>query len=460
MERPMEGPGQTPESALSLRDLEARITELAGHLNAANHRWLRLIAEFDRRQGWSDGYTRSCAHWLQWKCGLDLGAAREKVRVARALEGLPSIDAAMRRGELSYSKVRALTRVASTATEEVLLNVALHGTTHHVETLVRQFRRVQEVEELSREARQHANRRLTYYHDEDGALVLKVQLPAETGALVIGALEAALSDVPLPNDCEPALHVSAETSFAVAGAQPTAATRRADALVVLAESFLQHGAEALSGGDRHQIVLHVDECTLKHRAAGRCELEDGPAAPIETARRIACDASVVEIVEDERGEPLDVGRKTRTIPPALRRALKSRDRGCVFPGCTHKRYVDGHHIQHWADGGDTKLSNLVSLCRFHHRSVHEGGLRVERTDDGVWRFFKPDGASIESCAPGHTRPLGDWTQLVAANVECGASIDARTGATRWKGERMDYGIAIDSLLWRTRRGDGGVSAET
>jgi hypothetical protein len=121
--------------------------------------------------------------------------------------------------------------------------------------------------------------------------------------------------------------------------------------------------------------------------------------------------------------------------------------------------VDGHHIQHWADGGDTKLSNLVSLCRFHHRAVHEGGLRVERTDDGVWRFSKPDGASIESCAPGHTRPLGDWTRLVAANVENGVSIDARTGATRWKGERMDYGIAIDSLLWRTKR-DGGVSAET
>jgi hypothetical protein len=264
----MEGPDETPESALSLRDLEARITELAGHLNAANHRWLRLIAEFDRRNGWSDGFTRSCAHWLHWKCGLDLGAAREKVRVARALEGLPGIDAAMGRGELSYSKVRALTRVASTATEEVLLNVALHGTTHHVETLVRQFRRVQEVEELSREARQHANRRLTYYHDDDGSLVLKVQLPAETGALVIEALEAALSDVPLPNDCEPALHVSAETSFAIADGQPTAATRRADALVVLAESFLQHGAEALSGnGDLAPFVEQV--------AAGLRELVDG-----------------------------------------------------------------------------------------------------------------------------------------------------------------------------------------
>ncbi|MGL6222051.1 MAG: DUF222 domain-containing protein, partial [Steroidobacteraceae bacterium] len=147
------GQGVT-DSGLSIRELEAQITELAGHLNAANHRWLVLIAEFDRRNGWSDGSTQSCAHWLSWKCGLDLGAAREKVRVGKAIESLPKISAAMANGRLSYSKVRALTRVATPATEDVLLNVALHGTTQHVETLVRQFRRVQEVEELSREARQ------------------------------------------------------------------------------------------------------------------------------------------------------------------------------------------------------------------------------------------------------------------------------------------------------------------
>ena len=147
------------DSGLSIRELEAQITELAGHLNAANHRWLVLIAEFDRRNGWSDGATQSCAHWLSWKCGLDLGAAREKVRVARAIESLPKISVAMSNGQLSYSKARALTRVATPAIEDVLLNVALNGTTHHVETLVRQFRRVQEVEELSREARQYSGRR-------------------------------------------------------------------------------------------------------------------------------------------------------------------------------------------------------------------------------------------------------------------------------------------------------------
>lgn len=175
---------------------------------------------------------------------------------------------------------------------------------------------------------------------------------------------------------------------------------------MIAESYLKHGLEALNGGERHSIVVHVDAAALKPAAVGRCELEDGPSLPVETVRRLACDASVVTITEDEQGEPLDVGRKTRSIPPALRRALEARDHGCVFPGCTRTRYVDGHHIQHWADGGDTKLANLVTLCRFHHRAVHEGGIRVDRLDDGAWRFTRPNGQVLESVAPGHTRPLG------------------------------------------------------
>jgi hypothetical protein len=152
-----------------LDELEAEITELAGHLNAAQHRWLTLIAEFDRRQGWSDGACRSCAHWLNFKCGIDLGAAREKVRVAHALESLPKISASMSRGEVSYSKVRAMTRVATAETEEYWLSIALHGTAHHVERLVQHFRRAQEAEQLSREARQHAGRRLHYHFSDQGA---------------------------------------------------------------------------------------------------------------------------------------------------------------------------------------------------------------------------------------------------------------------------------------------------
>jgi len=234
-------------------------------------------------------------------------------------------------------------------------------------------------------------------------------------------------------------------------ARPSLSSRRADALAMVAESFVKHGAEALNGGERHQIVVHVDAETLQTRATGRCEFEDGPAMPVETVRRLSCDASIVRIIEDERGEPLDVGRKTRTIPPALRRALNSRDQGCVFPGCTHKRYVDGHHIHHWAGGGETKLSNLVSLCRFHHRAVHEGGIVIYRLDDGAWRFSKRSGESLHSCAPGCTRPLVDWTRLQESHREQGIVIDSSTAATRWRGEKMDYGIAIDALIGQAER---------
>jgi hypothetical protein len=471
----MEGPGSNPHDTLSIADLASAITELTGHLNAANRRWLALIAEFDRRKGWSDSMTQSCAHWLNWQCGLDLGAAREKLRVAHALESLPLIGAAMARGELSYSKVRALTRVATEAAEPYLLSIALHGTAHHVETLVRQYRRVQEAESLSREERQQARRSVSYYFDDDdGSLVLKARLPAETGMLLLRALEAALPELPVPReDCEGAFDVSAET--AVSRQQPTSVSdwslsaskvqtlqrgaapkipptaRRADALAVVAESFLRHGAEALSGGERHQIVVHVDAETLRERTAGRSEFEHGPSMPAETARRLACDCSVVTIIEDAQGQPLDVGRKTRSIPPALRRALNSRDRGCVFPGCTHQRYVDGHHLQHWAEGGATRLSNLASLCRFHHRQVHEGGVTIQRLDDGAWRFCRPDGESLVASGPNHTRPLGDWLQLVAVHEEQSLHIDAHTARTRWRGESMDYGLAIDVLLGQERR---------
>jgi len=433
-----------------LGELEAEITELAGHLNAAQYRWLVLIEEFDRRNGWSDGSTQSCAHWLNWKCGIALGAAREKVRVAHAIPKLPRIGEAMARGELSYSKVRALSRVACENTEEYLLNIALHGTAAHVERVVRQFRRAQEAEELSREERQQANRKLTYFYDADGSLILKGRLPAEIGAQLIKALEAAAQD-------EEADDVSAETSDR---GKTSWGARRADALGRIAESFLKHGLEVLSPGDRQQIIVHVDARTLREGGAGRCEFEDGPAMAAETARRMACDASTVHMEEDEAGEPLNVGRKTRTIPPALRRALKSRDKGCRFPGCPNTRYVDAHHIHHWAQGGETKLSNLVQLCRFHHRQVHEGRVVIKRLDDGALRFVKPDGRAFESPKPAPTKPAKDWRHSPVAKHAPGTTINEKTATTRWRGERMDYGLAIDVLLQRAAKRKKDVPAET
>jgi hypothetical protein len=208
---------------------------------------------------------------------------------------------------------------------------------------------------------------------------------------------------------------------------------------MISESFLASGPQELGVGDRQQIVVHVDAQTLKHDHAGRCELEHGPALAAETARRLACDASLISVIENEQGEPLNVGRKTRTIPPAIRRALNSRDRGCRFPGCTYVRYVDGHHVHHWSQGGETKLSNLVTLCRFHHRQVHEGQVVVQILDDGAFRFVRPDGNTFDSPLPKVT----DWTALAATQP---ILITPRTAITGWTGERLDYREAIDWLL--------------
>jgi hypothetical protein len=461
----MDGGSSAPSALgtpVSLADLEAQITELAGQLNAAQYRWLTLIAEFDRRHGWADGKLPSCAHWLNFKCGLNLGAAREKVRVAHALADLPKIAAAMARGELSYSKVRAVSRVACEATEATFLMIALHGTAHHVENLVRGYRRAQQAEELSREAQQHANRGVSYEYAEDGSLVLKARLPAVAGAMVIQALKAALERIP-----------ATEISADVVEERPIPyACRRADALAYVAESFLAGSgtsSPASTTADRYQVVVHVDAESLREHSSGRCEIEQGPSLAVQTVRRLACDASLLRVLENEHGEPLDVGRKTRSIPPAIRRALRTRDAGCRFPGCTHQRYVDAHHIEHWADGGETKLSNLVTLCRLHHRLVHEGQIRIETASQGGWRFVHPDGRHYELIR--RTAPAaytGD--ELAHTHADLGIHIDRRTAATRWRGERMDYELGVWVLCQQAARAQrtrdsrvssaSNVSAET
>lgn len=381
----------------------------------------------------------------------------------------------MGRGKLSYSKVRALTRVAARETEATLLMIALHGTADHVERLVRQYRRAREAEELSREAQQQAGRYLRYGFDDDGALVLKARLPAETGAVLLKALEVVVQQredetrrsTPAGSDAaatEASIEWTRTTPDVSAEALSTTrvprSQQRADALGVLAESFLAHGLEALSGGDRQQIVVHVDAASLRADAAGSCTLEDGPALPAETARRLACDASVVTITDGADGYPLDIGRRTRSIPPALRRALKSRDRGCRFPGCTHQKYVDGHHIHHWAQGGETKLGNLISLCRFHHRLVHEGGVKIEVQAEGRWRFRLADGTALDSTpvlvAPAASAlPFVDAARpqhggnrvasIITTNTVQSIRITSQTAVTRWRGESMDYGLALDVL---------------
>ena len=425
-------------SSVSTSELAAQITTLAGHLNAANARFLTLIAELDRRRGWAKWGVKSCAHWLNWKCGLALGAARERLRVAHALEKLPSAAVAMAEGRLSYSKVRAITRIADESNEDYLLNIALHGTATHVEQVVQSYRRAQDAQKLTREAIQQRDQSLWMHTDTDGSLVIRGRVPAEIGALFRKALEAAEDSLPIRKD------VPAGTS---SDELHRSRKRRVEALATIAESFLATGPQEVNGSDRHQIIVHVDAETLKHDHAGRCELGHGPALAAETARRLACDASLVALIENEQGEPLNVGRKTRTIPPAIRRALNSRDQGCRFPGCTFTRYVDGHHVKHWAHGGETKLANLVTLCRFHHRQVHEGQVVVQILDDGAFRFTRPDGESFESPTPRTT----DWQELVAMHQAEKIRITPTTAITAWTGETLDYSLAAGCLMERAQQ---------
>ena len=321
---------------------------------------------------------------------------------------------------------------------------------------MRLYRRAHEACLLEREAQQFANRSVTWFHDDDGSLVLRARLPAEAGAIVVKALELATDEVRRrPAACD--ADASAATDHPGSSDEPpTLSQRRADALALFAETWLSHGYLPLAGGDRQQIVVHVDSETLKDSTPGRCEIDGGPSIAAETARRLSCDASRVTIVEDEAGQPLNVGRKTRSIPPSLRRALQSRDAGCRFPGCTHTRFLDGHHIRHWADGGHTKLSNLVMLCRFHHRQVHEGRVDVRILDDGALRFTGTNGQPFEAAVA----TTGNADELVSRHRREGPQIDPATAVTRWCGERLDYGLAVAGLLDEEEGGRRDVSAET
>src|SRR5947207_3954693 len=316
----------TSESVGELDRLGDEIAELSAHLDAATARLLDLIREFDARGGWNNGFS-CCAAWLTWRVGLAPGAAREHVRVARALGTLPLLAQALARAELSYSKIRTLTRVATPETEERLLAVGRAGTTEHVERIVRGWRRVDRNAEAREAARQHAGRALHVYPDEDGAVTVRGRLTAEVGALLVQALAAAREAVYPKNvpagTCAPG--VPQET--------PTMEQQQADALALLAETALHHGIDPGAPGERYQVVVHVDaEVLADADQPGQSVLEDGARVPAGTSERLACDASRV-VMRDADGRLLEVGARTRTIPPALRRALHHRDRGCRFPGC-------------------------------------------------------------------------------------------------------------------------------
>ena len=562
---PDESPPREPATApgdrgAQLARLGDRIAELSARIQAATHELLVLIREFDEQDGWHG--CLSCAQWLSWRAGLSPGSAREHVRVARALGNLPKLSDAMRRGKVSYSKVRAVTRVAIPENEQTLLDVALAGTAAHVERIARAWRRIDRNVEQAEEQQRNPSRELRTWVDENGMVVVRGRLTPEVGSVLRRALEAACdqarrgpeSDGGAGEDAADALAGVEEhaTDAASDAEEPTLGQRQADAIGTVAEAALAGGLDRGTAGDRYQVVLHVDREALTElrdvpagtsgaaasgsepradgdrvpagtsattrvalgspgdgssihpgmgglakrvlqrrwsRTSGPCPgaratipasdpaaAEPAPsaaraqrssparcahlpaasasaaattsAAPAacsqtvldeaggihvsaETARRMACDAATVTMHHGPGGEILDVGRRTRTISPALRRALSVRDRQCRFPGCGNRR-CDSHHIEHWADGGRTALDNLVLLCRRHHRAVHEEGFRVTIDAAGGAQFLQPDGRPLTEAppAPAWTGPALQPTNdgLAAAGIEIDADTASRPGA--------------------------------
>jgi hypothetical protein len=311
-------------------ELEHSIVSRAARMSADMYAFLVDVREFDELGGFLDWGQHSCADWLAWRCDIGMNAARERVRVAHALDVLPLISAAFAAGKLSYTKARALTRVATRENESGLLTFAMKTTAVEVESRVAQMHNARP--ESTAEAQQHHEQRaLRVLRDLGrGTMTITVEIPFEQGELICRAIDRAVQQ---RVDEGPA---ATDTSWLA---------RQADGLVDVAASYLAGGSDAPSStADRYQVVVHVDAAALAG-GEGRSDL------PVESVRRLACDASIVRVIDGPDGEPLDVGRKRRTIPSALRRALWSRDRGCAFPGCTHTRFVDAHHVRHWTDGG-------------------------------------------------------------------------------------------------------------
>ncbi|MFU8814663.1 MAG: DUF222 domain-containing protein [Pseudomonadales bacterium] len=399
-----------PADPLSIDALTTEIIALCANIHRAEYRLLALIRKLDTLDGWT-AEMPSCAHWLNVKCGLDLVTAREKVRVAHALANLPVVDDAFREGWLSYSKVRAVTRIATPASQNELVEFASSTTAAHVEQYVRSQRQAERLADSRVAFDAYRHRSFSCHTTDDGSLVFEGRLPAEQGAMLRLALERAMEwvyreaamqvpEAPADTDNAEKKHAGRGRHEEHALKEVPYSARQADAIAALAERFLSAppaAEEGLSTADRYQIIVHASaESLVEHGLVDPADpphMDDGPVVAQETVRRMSCDAAIVRLIESGAGEPLDVGRKTRVISPALRRAVKRRDKHCRWPGCTNSRHWEGHHCLHWADGGATNLENVVNVCRYHHRLLHEGGYFVVKDDDN-FVFCRPDGSMI------------------------------------------------------------------
>ena len=422
-------------TALSDDELVVAIGAGAARIAALQCRFLLLAAEVDRRRLWARWGMTSAAAWLSWRCALDRVTAREHLRVGHALAVLPRIKEAFGAGRLSYSKVRAIVRVAGPDDEEHWLGVALSGTASQVHALVRGYRTA--VSEGTAENRPG----LRWLWDDDGYLLVTARLAPAEGAVVLAALrqaEDALREAVAPG-CDDALPVdSAEAPSPV------------DALALVAQTSLTVGPRPSSSTEAYEVVVHV--------AADGVHLDHGPALPPSAVKQIECDTRVTALLRGADRLVTGVGRRSRRVPDVLRRALLARDRGtCRHPGCSNTRWLQAHHVVEWSAGGRTDPDNLVLLCFFHHRVLHEGRFSVTAMGGQRFEFLDAGGqlmvqAPALADLPGPAMP----SRLLS---EVDLELEPTRIAGHWDGERLDLHYAVSVFAANRRLRDARAACQ-
>lgn len=437
-------PADSDVADLPLERLEAELCTWSANLAAAEYRWFTLLAEFDRRHGWQQWECHSCIAWMRWQLSLDHRTAREKLRVAHALARSPLIAEQMRLGRLSYSKVRAITRIAEPANEAGLVAIALAGTTAQVERTVAAFRRALPPDDEASDETQFAKRGLSVRHNDDRTITITVNLPAALAMEVVAAVDHFVVPATVGDD----------------GERPTPAARRADALVALAGAALAVTDDQLATGRaRYLVHLHTGP---EHQEAHSEGADDHTAVGVSdaTRERMCCDSDHDTITHADgsnddssnddsnevagntagSGEVVAVSARSSTIRGRLRRLILHRDRTCRVPGCTHRARKEIHHLHHRGRGGDNHPDNLLLVCAYHHHRLHEGGWHATRLTDGTIQFTLPNGRVL----PIDVTPTDGNAGAVQALAR-----DAKDGRCKWQGDRLDLDWTLMTLFSQT-----------
>jgi hypothetical protein len=438
----------------ALDDLRRRIVEGAAEAAAHMAMWLGMVAEFDEREGWAEDGARSLPQWLAWRCGLDGRTARQHARVAGQLRELPRIAAEFRAGKLSYSKVRAVCRVATAENEELLLELASNLTATQLDRAVTAYDKAHRRSiSLNDEAERRARCGIRQWTDSDGLTYTEIVTAPEDTALVQAGVDFGRDGV-----------------FKSTGTAAKGAAGRLDALLfVIRRGLVNAERPGLVDESPYLIITHVKEASAFCTDDGQIDLGDGTVVHPRVLQRLGCDALLQAMLEGLDGRPLDLGRTTRTATKKQKRALMAMFSHCDWPGCdVAVRYCEFHHLDFWGKGGNSDLDVFRPLCRHHHSKVHEGGWRFLVDHLGRTVAFPPDGRDPLVPAPALTDRAVGPDELVARNRSNGQMVDGAAVAVEggslggWsQGDAMDrwaLGAIVDALFGASSPSSGSASA--